>query len=178
MPRNPDKPSKAELFMQHAVSSNANKPMSEDPDARDIKSSVMAEGQGAENPSRADFSDVDELTTPGQLMDAIYALLIDQMEHLQRVVSRLEARVDLLLGMAVENHWIETPVTEEMLDDMAEERLKLLNKEQVYDKQRTEQPERTGNQRAYRREPRTGQSGGLGYVVRAEEDSEEPGDAD
>ena len=144
------KKSKAEKFLEHMASGNS-RPMTEVSSATGGVLPSSPTDPLSNVPDLPDFGD-GELQTPGQLMDGIYALLIQQ-------VSRLEDRVDFMLSLLVEQGWMEKPVTEEMLDEMVAARLQAA----------TEPQENSSgvHQRVFRRE---GKNGDVGYVVKSVED--------
>lgn len=160
------KPTKAEQFMQHMVSGDQQRPMTVATDpSRRVTISDDELSESIDNiekmTTRADSMGDGELVTPGQIMDGIFAQLINQMQ-------RLEDRMDYLLDLAVEQGWFEKPVTKEVLDEMIEARLARAEGKQsdALDSigkegtDGTEDTKRTG--RAFRREGKSGS----GYVVR------------
>lgn len=153
MPSKKDKTSQAERFMNYMVSGDPNRPMATatSPDGR-----VQTEDELNEQFDNYGEVDYDDLTTPGQIMDSIFAQMINQ-------VARLEARLDYILELAVQQGWFEQAVTPAMIDQMiADRRQAAQDVEKNETKGATDGQQQHESGRAYRREGKSG----VGYVIR------------
>lgn len=90
-------------------------PMMRTPANIDDDDRMSAFVKGSEQPD-------DEPVTPGQVIDAFLAGIIEHVE-------RLEQRIDYLLELVVQNKWIERPTSDESLDSLVESASRVFTRE-------------------------------------------------